>query len=74
MITIETVMTRLLEFETRYHKLQACYYDLSQRYEELKNCYNWGGVEPYALEFEIDEINIDDLKELYKEEYEKASN
>jgi hypothetical protein len=68
MITLETVVARMMELETNYYELQARYHELIHQHEELKDFYGLGVAGPHNLGFEIEVLNINELKERYEED------
>ena len=61
MITLEAVISRMMELETKYYELQAKYQELIHEHEELK--------EFTSLAFEAhSNLDIAKLKERYEDE------
>lgn len=46
MISLDTVVARMMELETKYYELQAKYQELIHEYEKLKEKRLWVGLTP----------------------------
>ena len=44
MISLDTVVARMMELETKYYELQAKYQELIHEYEKLKEKREWEGL------------------------------
>ena len=44
MISLDTVVARMMELETKYYELQAKYQELIHEYEKLKEKREWAGL------------------------------
>lgn len=44
MISLDTVVARMMELETKYYELQAKYQELIHEYEKLKEKREWVGL------------------------------
>ena len=58
MVTLETVVARMMELETNYYELQAKYQELIHQHEELKEYLGWALEAHCNLDLDVDAVKF----------------